>query len=109
MAGNKPVLQVALDLYNIPRVLKIAKESLKGGADWLEAGTPLIKSEGMEAVRQLKRECKGATVVADLKTMDVGGMEADLAARPLQDSSPAISTAVKDIYGRLADGDGRSA
>ncbi|HEC94778.1 MAG TPA: bifunctional hexulose-6-phosphate synthase/ribonuclease regulator, partial [Thermoplasmatales archaeon] len=42
----KVVLQVALDLLNAHRALKIAEEAVNGGADWLEAGTPLIKSEG---------------------------------------------------------------
>ena len=51
----KPVLQVALDLENLKRAVQIAKEAVKGGADWVEAGTPLIKSEGMNAVRELRR------------------------------------------------------
>ena len=50
----KTILQVALDLLNEHRAIEIAKDSVKGGADWIEAGTPLIKSEGMEIVRKLK-------------------------------------------------------
>ena len=50
----KPILQVALDLLNAHRALNIAKDAIEGGADWLEAGTPLIKSEGMDIVRKLK-------------------------------------------------------
>ncbi len=72
------ILQVALDLVNAKRAIQIAKEALEGGADWLEAGTPLIKAEGMEIVRQLSRLGK---VVADMKTMDVGGIEAEMAAK----------------------------
>ena len=72
---------MALDVYNTKRALQIARESVDGGADWVEAGTPLIKSEGLEIVRELKRQFKGCKVVADLKTMDVGGLEAELAAR----------------------------
>ncbi|RLF32546.1 MAG: bifunctional hexulose-6-phosphate synthase/ribonuclease regulator, partial [Thermoplasmata archaeon] len=48
-----PILQVALDLLNAHRALNIAKDAVEGGADWLEAGTPLIKSEGMDVVRML--------------------------------------------------------
>ncbi len=44
---KKAVLQVALDLLELKRALQIAQESLDGGADWIEVGTPLIKSEGM--------------------------------------------------------------
>ncbi|MEM2838690.1 MAG: 3-hexulose-6-phosphate synthase [Thermoplasmata archaeon] len=76
-----PILQVALDLLQGDRALQIAREAVAGGADWIEAGTPLIKSEGMEIVRKLKKEFPDKTIVADLKTMDVGALEADMAAR----------------------------
>jgi 3-hexulose-6-phosphate synthase/6-phospho-3-hexuloisomerase len=74
-------LQVALDLLQGKRAVQIARESVDGGADWIEAGTPLIKSEGMEIVRRLRREFPGKTIVADLKTMDVGAMETDMAVK----------------------------
>ncbi len=77
----KPVLQVALDLMHLKRALEIAKEAVDGGADWIEAGTPLIKSEGVEALRALKRAYPGYTIVADMKTMDVGGFEVEIAAK----------------------------
>jgi len=72
-------LQVALDLVNAKRALQIADEAVGGGADWLEAGTPLIKSEGMEIIRRLKKF--GKKVVADMKTMDVGAVEVEMAAK----------------------------
>ncbi len=77
----KPILQVALDLLNKHRALAIAKDSVKGGADWLEAGTPLIKSEGMEIVRKLKETFPKKTLVADMKTMDTGAFETEMAAK----------------------------
>lgn len=77
----KPVLQVALDMMNLRRALQIAKEAVDGGADWIEAGTPLIKSEGLESVRALKKAFPGHIIVADLKTMDVGGLETEMAAK----------------------------
>jgi len=77
----RPVLQVALDLMHLKRALEIGEEAVRGGADWVEAGTPLIKSEGAEAVRALKRRFPGHTLVADLKTMDVGGFEVEIAAK----------------------------
>ncbi len=76
-----PLLQIALDFLDLPRALAVAEESVKGGADWLEAGTPLIKSEGLEAVRQLKQRWPGNTIVADLKTMDAGRFEMESAAK----------------------------
>jgi 3-hexulose-6-phosphate synthase/6-phospho-3-hexuloisomerase len=77
----KPVLQIALDLLNADRAVAIAKDAVKGGADWLEAGTPLIKSEGMDIVRQLRERFPGKTIVADMKTMDTGALETEMAAK----------------------------
>jgi 3-hexulose-6-phosphate synthase/6-phospho-3-hexuloisomerase len=75
------ILQVALDLLNEHRALAIAKDSVKGGADWLEAGTPLIKSEGMDIVRRLKETFPKKILVADMKTMDTGAFETEMAAK----------------------------
>ena len=77
----KPVLQVALDLMHSERALTIAAEAVRGGADWIEAGTPLIKSEGVEVVRSLREEFPDKTIVADMKTIDVGGTEVEIAAK----------------------------
>ena len=76
-----PILQVALDLLDGSRALSIAKAAVNSGADWLEAGTPLIKSEGMEIVRQFKRTFPSTVIVADMKTMDVGALETEMAAK----------------------------
>jgi 3-hexulose-6-phosphate synthase/6-phospho-3-hexuloisomerase len=77
----KPVLQLALDFLNLQRALRVAEEAVRGGVDWLEAGTPLIKSEGLRAVRELRRMFPKATIVADMKTMDVGRLETEAAAK----------------------------
>ena len=62
---NRPILQVALDLLELKRAVEIAGEAIEGGADWLEAGTPLIKSEGMDAIRELKKTYKGHKILID--------------------------------------------
>jgi 3-hexulose-6-phosphate synthase/6-phospho-3-hexuloisomerase len=77
----KPVLQVALDHVTLDRALAAAREAVAGGAEWIEAGTPLIKSEGLEAVRALRREFPKATIVADMKIADAGRMETECAAK----------------------------
>ncbi len=76
-----PVLQVALDLIQLNRSITIAHEAVDGGADWIEAGTPLIKSEGAEAIRALRREFPGRKIIADTKTMDVGSFEVEIMAK----------------------------
>ena len=74
-------LQVALDLMQLNRAVVIAKEAVAGGADWIEVGTPLIKSEGADAVRALRREFPGKKIIADTKTMDVGAFEVEIMAK----------------------------
>jgi len=77
----KPVLQLALDFLNLKRALKVAEEAVSGGVDWLEAGTPLIKSEGLDSVRELRKRFPNTTIVADMKIMDVGRLETEAAAK----------------------------
>jgi 3-hexulose-6-phosphate synthase/6-phospho-3-hexuloisomerase len=71
-------LQVALDMPSIDEALKIGRKAVEGGADIIEAGTPLIKREGISAVRRLKREL-GVPTMADLKIIDFGRTEAQFA------------------------------
>ncbi len=77
----KPILQLALDFVDLKRALKNARAGIAGGVDWLEAGTPLIKSEGLHAVRELRRLFPDATIVADMKIMDTGRVEVETAAK----------------------------
>ena len=75
-----PRLQVAIDERYLDDALRIAERAYRGGAQILEVGTPLIKNEGLRAVREFRRRFPGAVVVADLKTMDTGWLEVELAA-----------------------------
>ena len=77
----KPILQVALDLMQLNRAVAIAHEAVAGGADWIEVGTPLIKSDGADAVREIRREFPDSKIIADTKTMDVGGLEVEMMAK----------------------------
>lgn len=83
---------MALDLLELDRSVQIAKEAVAGGADWIEAGTPLIKSEGMDAVRELKRALPKTTIVADMKTVDTGSMEVEMAAKAGADIVAMLAT-----------------
>ena len=78
---SKAKLQVALDFVELSRALAVAEAAVAGGADYLEAGTPLIKSEGLDAVRSLRKKFPDKTIIADLKTMDAGKIETDAAAK----------------------------
>ncbi|MBN1456002.1 MAG: bifunctional hexulose-6-phosphate synthase/ribonuclease regulator [Methanomicrobia archaeon] len=80
-AKGRKLLQVALDVTELDRAMQLAKECVAGGADWLEAGTPLIKSEGMHAIRTLRDAFPGAKIIADMKIMDTGAIEVEMAAK----------------------------
>jgi len=73
------ILQLALDLADARRAAAIAKEAVWAGFDWIEVGTPLIKGAGMSAVRLMRRRFPGVTIVADMKTMDAGRAECEMA------------------------------
>ncbi|HDS44794.1 MAG TPA: bifunctional hexulose-6-phosphate synthase/ribonuclease regulator [Methanomicrobia archaeon] len=80
-AKGRKLLQVALDVIELDRAVQLAQECIAGGADWLEAGTPLIKSEGMHAIRTLRDAFPMAKIVADMKIMDTGAIEVEMAAK----------------------------
>lgn len=76
----KPIIQISLDLTNIEEALETAAMAMRAGVDWLEAGTPLILAEGLHGVRKLREAFPGVPIVADLKTMDGGYLEAEMMA-----------------------------
>ena len=76
-----PKVQISLDLTNLEEALATAQEAMAAGVDWLEAGTPLILAEGLRAIRGLRERFPGVPIVADLKTMDGGYLEAQMMAQ----------------------------
>ena len=72
----KPIVQISLDLTNIDEALETAAMAMRAGVDWLEAGTPLILAEGLHGVRKLRESFPKTPIVADLKTMEVGFLDA---------------------------------
>jgi 3-hexulose-6-phosphate synthase len=76
-----PIVQISLDLTNIDEALETAAMDMRAGVDWLEAGTPLILAEGLHGVRKLREAFPGIPIVADLKTMDGGYLEAEMMAK----------------------------
>jgi 3-hexulose-6-phosphate synthase len=79
MTDSHVIVQVSLDFTNLTDALDMAHRAVRAGVDWLEAGTPLILGEGLNAVRGLRREFPHP-IVADLKTMDGGYLEAEMMA-----------------------------
>lgn len=73
-------LQVAFDSIDLDQSLRVAEETA-AYADWLEAGTSLIKSAGIAAVRQFKERFPKNQIVADMKILDAGERESRLACK----------------------------
>ncbi|MFC1727884.1 3-hexulose-6-phosphate synthase [Nanoarchaeota archaeon] len=69
-------LQLALDVVDLKKALSIANKTKKY-IDIIELGTPLIKQNGLGAIKKFKKFRK--PIFADLKTMDTGAFEASLA------------------------------
>ena len=74
------ILQYAIDVTNEERALWLAREAFANGVTWVEAGHVLIKSAGIEVVSKLRALNPDAVIIADMKTMDMGGEEVELAA-----------------------------
>ncbi len=77
----RPIVQISLDLTDVDEALATAEMALRAGVDWLEAGTPLIIAHGMLGVRRLRERFPNTPIVADLKTMDGGWLEAQMMAK----------------------------
>ncbi|MBP7559289.1 MAG: orotidine 5'-phosphate decarboxylase [Armatimonadetes bacterium] len=76
-----PIVQVSIDLMTLEDALPVAEIAVEAGVDWLEVGTPLILGEGLHAVRAFRERWPDHKVVADLKTMDAGYLEAEMMAK----------------------------
>jgi 3-hexulose-6-phosphate synthase len=77
----KPIVQISLDLIHLDEALETAAMAMRAGVDWLEAGTPFILAEGLHGVKKLREAFPNTPIVADLKTMDGGYLEAEMMAK----------------------------
>jgi 3-hexulose-6-phosphate synthase len=71
-------LQLAIDLLSVPDALALLHK-VAPYVDVIELGTPLIKQEGLDVVTDIKAAYPEKLAFADMKTMDAGELEADLA------------------------------
>jgi leucyl-tRNA synthetase len=102
-------VQISLDVTTMEEAIETAELARRAGVDWLEAGTPLILSQGLRAVRELRARFPGVPIVADLKTMD--GTSAEFAVwqqqrcqarmpdRPEADALRVYTTRPDTLYG----------
>ena len=83
---DPPYLQVALDNPNIDQILGVIKSLPDSDHLILEAGTPLIKRYGVDVISKLREVAPNAFIVADLKTLDTGNLEARMVADATADA-----------------------
>lgn len=83
---DPPYLQVALDNPNIDQILGVIKSLPDSDHLILEAGTPLIKRYGTDVISKLREVAPNAFIVADLKTLDTGNLEARMVADATADA-----------------------
>lgn len=96
-----PYLQIALDVPNIEAVKRVVAAIPRSDSIILEAGTPLIKRYGVGVIRELRKVSRDSFIIADLKTMDVGKVEVDIAFEETADAvcaAGAASTATLDDF-----------
>ncbi|MBE3117037.1 bifunctional 5,6,7,8-tetrahydromethanopterin hydro-lyase/3-hexulose-6-phosphate synthase [Candidatus Bathyarchaeota archaeon] len=85
-----PYLQISLDAPSVENAKKIIAQLPGSDRIIIEVGTPLIKRYGTRVISELRKDAKDTFMVADLKTLDVGKVEADIA---YEDTADAVVAA----------------
>ena len=98
-----PIVQLSLDLTSLDEALDTAAIAVEAGVDWLEAGTPLLLAEGLHAVEGLRKRFPNHPIVADLKTMDGGYLEAEMMAKAGADLVVVMGRAHEATIRRVVD------
>lgn len=98
-----PIVQLSLDLTSLDEALETATIGVEAGVDWLEAGTPLLLAEGLRAVEGLRARFPDHPIVADLKTMDGGYLEAEMMAKAGADLVVVMGRAHEATIRRVVD------
>ena len=73
---NPPYLQVAMDLVDMRQVERVLTSVPQNDHVIFEAGTPLIKQFGLSVIGEIRKIRPNCFIVADLKTLDTGNLEA---------------------------------
>ena len=82
-----PYLQISLDNPDLEKAKKVIAQLPGSDRIIIEVGTPLIKRYGTRAMNELRQASRDAFMVADLKTLDVGKVEVDIA---YEDTADAV-------------------
>ena len=83
---DAPYLQVAMDLVDMGKVAQVLKEVPENDHVIIEAGTPLIKKFGLGVIGEIRKLRPNAFIIADMKILDTGNLEARMAADATADA-----------------------
>jgi bifunctional enzyme Fae/Hps len=98
---NPPYLQIALDVPDIERAKEIIRQLPASDRIIIEAGTPLVKKYGAGVVHELRSVAKDSFIISDLKTLDVGQVEVDVAFEETADAVVASGLASKETVNKF--------
>lgn len=96
-----PYLQIALDVPSLKKTLDIIKQVPHSDRILLEAGTPLVKRYGVDVIKKLRETAKEVFITCDLKTLDVGKVEVDMAYEATSDAVVASGLAAKETLDKF--------
>ncbi len=96
-----PYLQIAFDNPSLERTKDIVNNLPASDRIILEVGTPLLKRYGVKIIHELRQLVKDKFIIADLKTMDVGKVEVDLAFEETADGAVAAGVAAKEVLDKF--------
>jgi bifunctional enzyme Fae/Hps len=85
-----PYLQIALDAPSLEGAKKVIEALPGSDRIILEVGTPFIKRYGTRGINELRQIAQDKFIIADLKTLDVGKVEVDIA---YEDTADAVVAA----------------
>lgn len=77
---DPPYLQVALDIVDMGKLRAVLSSLPENDHLIIEAGTPLIKKFGLNVINEIRAVKPNAFIVADMKILDTGNLEARMAA-----------------------------
>lgn len=98
---NPPYLQIAIDVPDIEKAKDILQRLPASDRIIIEAGTPLVKKYGTGVVHELRAYAKDSFIIADLKTLDVGQVEVDVAFEETADAAVASGLASKETVDKF--------
>jgi bifunctional enzyme Fae/Hps len=96
-----PYLQIALDNPSLEQAKRVIQDLPESDRIILEVGTPLLKKYGVRVLRDLREIAQSVFIIADLKTLDVGKVEVDLAFEETADAVVASGLAAKETLNKF--------